>query len=483
MVETVNAVRGGACSAREVVTACLARIEAIDQKLHAFLSVDGERALTEADRVDGALKRGDALGPLAGVPIAVKDNLCTTFGCTTCGSRMLESFQSQYNAHAVDRLQQAGAIIVGKTNLDEFAMGSSTENSAFFATTNPWDGSRVAGGSSGGSAAAVAARLVPGALGSDTGGSTRQPASFCGVVGLKPSYGRVSRYGLVAFSSSLDQVGPITRDVRDTALLLKVIAGHDPRDSTCVDLEVPDYLKGLEKTSRPIRVGVCSRDFGDGLHPEVESAVNRAIETLASNGAEIVPVDLPHVKYGLACYYLVATAECSSNLARFDGVHYGRRTPTPTNIADLYERSRGEALGPETQRRIMLGTFALSTGYYDAYYLKALKVRTLIRNDFDRAFDKVDVIASPVTPTTAFRLGDKTDDPLAMYLSDVYTITANLTGHCAVSVPCGVDSNGLPIGLQFVGPAFQEQRLLSIAHQYQSATSHHTAAPPCASAN
>jgi aspartyl-tRNA(Asn)/glutamyl-tRNA(Gln) amidotransferase subunit A len=416
------------------------------------------------------------------VPVALKDNIVTTFGATTCGSRVLEPFHSKYAAHVAARLEAAGAIIVGKTNLDEFAMGSSTEHSAFGPTLNPWDTARVAGGSSGGSVAAVAAGLVPIALGSDTGGSIRLPASFCGVTGLKPSYGRVSRYGLVAYGSSLDQIGPIARDVRDAALLLSVIAGHDDRDSTSADRAVPDYVTTLDRPLSGLRVGVSDEFFGPGLDQEVGQAVREAVALLEREGATTVPVELPHLKYAVAAYYLIATAEASSNLARFDGVHFGHRTAAPKDIIDLYASSRGEGFGPEVKRRIMLGTYALSSGYYDAYYLKASKVRTLIRRDFEAAFEQVDVLASPVAPATAFRVGELVDDPLAMYLADIYTIPANLAGNCAISIPCGVSKTGLPIGLQLAGPAFGEERLLAAAHQFQLRTDFHHAAPPAAAA-
>lgn len=475
--ELVEALRDGQASAVEAVRTSLSAVESLQPSLHAFISFDADRALNLAGKIDDARARGADLGPLAGVPIAVKDNICTDFGATTCASRMLESFQSNYSAHVAERLENAGAIIVGKTNLDEFAMGSSTENSSFFTTLNPWDSKRVAGGTSGGSAAAVAARIVPGALGSDTGGSIRQPASLCGVVGLKPTYGRVSRYGLVAHGSSLDQIGPIARTAKDTALLLRIIAGHDSRDSTSASEPVPDYVQSLDCPIRGLRIGVSEEYFGSGLDPQVAAAVKAALALLEGHGATLIPVHLPHMEYGIASYYLVSTAEASSNLARFDGVHYGRRTARPTDIIDLYSASRGEFLGAEVKRRIMLGTFVLSSGYYDAYYLKALKVRTLIKLDFEQAFEKVDVIASPVAPTTAFRLGEKSEDPLAMYLADIYTVAANLAGIPAISVPCGFDAAGLPIGLQLMGTYFTEDRLLNAAHQYQQITSWHERTP------
>ncbi len=486
-----SSIRAGQRSAEEVVRTHLDRIEKIDPSIKAFLRFARERALSRAREIDSARARGETSGPLAGVPLALKDNICTTEGTTTCGSRILARFESRFRAHVVERLESAGAIIVGKCNLDEFAMGSSTEHSAFATTHNPWDLTRVAGGSSGGSAAAVAAGMVPGALGSDTGGSVRQPASYCGVVGLKPTYGRVSRHGLVAYGSSLDQVGPLAGNVRDVALLLGVIAGHDRRDSTSVDAPVPDYVSGLEqplgsrsfaqKDPAPfegLRIGISDEYFGAGLNDEVGEAVQAAVELMTREGAEPVSIDLPHMKYAVACYYVIATAEASANLARYDGVHYGYRPEKPKDIIDLYASARGEGFGPEVKRRIMLGTFALSSGYYDAYYLKALKVRTLIKGDFDKAFERVDVIASPVTPTTAFRIGEKLSDPLAMYLTDIYTISANLAGICAISLPCGFDGAGLPIGLQLMGPSFGEEKLLAAAHQYQLCTDHHTMAPP-----
>ncbi len=476
--ETAQQIAHGERSAEEVVCACLEQITRGDHGLRAFLSVDADGALDRARAVDAARARGETLGPLAGVPVALKDNISTAQRPTTCGSRGLEHFRAQYNAHVVERLDAAGAIAIGKTNLDEFGMGSSTENSAFCTTCNPWDKARVAGGSSGGSAAAVAARMAAGALGSDTGGSIRQPAAFCGVVGLKPTYGRVSRYGLVAYGSSLDQIGPLAEDARDAALLLKVIAGHDPRDSTCAAAPVPDFVAALGRPLQGLRIGLCAESFGEGLHSEVRAAVQAAVQVMESGGAVVSEVHLPHLPYAIACYYLIATAEASSNLARFDGVHFGHRSSHATDIIELYSASRGEGFGPEVKCRIMLGTYALSAGYYDAYYLKALKVRTLIRRDFETAFQQVDVIASPVAPTTAFRLGEKTGDPLTMYLEDVYTVSANLAGIPALSVPCGFDAAGLPIGLQLMGPAFGEETLLAAAHQYQQMTDHHGRKPP-----
>jgi aspartyl-tRNA(Asn)/glutamyl-tRNA(Gln) amidotransferase subunit A len=478
LMETATCVRDAGRSSADIVEQAFARIDHVQPKLNIFLGLDRERALAKARDIDRRRANGQSLGPLAGVPVTVKDNLCTVSGATTCGSKILAPFHSLYNAHVIDRLEAADAVIVGKTNLDEFAMGSSTENSAFGPTCNPWNESRVAGGSSGGSAAAVAARLVPAALGSDTGGSIRLPAALCGVVGLKPSYGRVSRYGLVAYGSSLDQIGPITTTVVDAALLLNVIAGHDRRDSTSVDRSVPDYLAALQCPLKGMRIGISPEYFGEGLDAEVRAAVQKAIDLLRVEGAEVVEIHLPHMKYGIACYYLIATAEASSNLARFDGVRYGHRTDRPSDITDLYAASRGEGFGGEVKRRIMLGAYALSSGYYDAYYLKALKVRTLIKRDFEQAFARVDAIASPVAPTTAFRIGEKSADPLAMYLADIYTIAANLAGICAISLPCGFDRNSLPIGLQLMGPSFGEERLLAIAHHYQTRTDHHLKTPP-----
>lgn len=477
VAEIAAGVRIGKLSALDIVSLALARVESLQPQLRAFISVDADRAMNLARKIDEQRAAGREIGALAGVPVAVKDNMCTTFGATTCGSKILAPFHAQEAAHVVDQLESAGAIVIGKTNLDEFAMGSSTENSAFFTTANPWDVSRVAGGSSGGSTAAVAARLIPGALGSDTGGSIREPASFCGIVGLKPTYGRVSRYGLVAYGSSLDQIGPIARTARDAALLLSVIAGHDPRDSTSANEPAPDYVAALDRPIRGLRIGVSEEYFGAGLNHEVQATVRAAIAAIESQGATVLPIHLPHMKYGIACYYLIATAEASSNLARFDGVHYGHRTPRPADIIDLYSSTRGEGFGAEVKRRIMLGTFALSSGYYDAYYLKALKVRTLIKSDFESAFRDVDVIASPVAPTIAFPIGEKSDDPLAMYLADIYTVSANLAGIPAISIPCGFDASGLPVGMQLMGNYFAEDRLLNIAHQYQQVTDWHNHMP------
>ncbi len=477
--ETVNEVLGRRLSAVEAVRTALDEVERRDEGLGAFVSIDRDGALRDAAHVDGLVAKGGERLPLAGLAVALKDNMSTKRGTTSCGSRMLADYRAPYDCHVAERLQAAGAIIIGKTNMDEFAMGSSTESSAFKVTRNPWDSARVPGGSSGGSAVAVATGMVPAALGSDTGGSIRQPASFTGVVGVKPTYGRVSRYGLVAYGSSLDQIGPFARTAEDAALLLSVISGHDERDSTSVDHPVDDLLGQLERPIEGTRIGIPQEYFGEGLDSEVRSAVNDAIGLLEEKGARIVEIELEHMKYGIACYYIIATAEASSNLARYDGVHYGHRTAKPEDVIDLYSASREEGFGSEVKRRIMLGTYVLSSGYYDAYYLRALKVRTLLRRDFTRAFEEVDVIAGPVAPSTAFGIGEKLNDPLAMYLADVYTISVNLAGIPAVSIPCGFDGKGLPIGLQLMGPAFSEGRLLGLAHQYQLLTDFHNRTPTC----
>jgi aspartyl-tRNA(Asn)/glutamyl-tRNA(Gln) amidotransferase subunit A len=403
--------------------------------------------------------------------------LCTRGVPTTCGSKMLQRFVPPYDAHVVTRLKQADAVLLGKTNMDEFAMGSSTENSAFQKTCNPWDLKRIPGGSSGGSAAAVAACLAPLALGTDTGGSIRQPAGMCGVVGLKPTYGRVSRFGLVAFASSLDQVGPLAHDVTDAALLLEVIAGHDPRDSTSVDQPVPPYRQTLDEPVKPLTIGVAREYFGEGLDPEVEKGVRTALEVYRGQGATVKEVSLPHSRYAIAVYYIVATAEASSNLARYDGVHYGYRAPKFGDLISMVERTRGEGFGPEVKRRVMLGTYALSSGYYDAYYLKALKVRRLIKEDFDRAFAECDVVLGPTSPTAAFPIGERVDNPLRMYLADIYTISANLAGIAGVSVPCGFTKANLPIGLQLLAPPFAEEKLLRVARAFERATEWHRKRP------
>ncbi len=472
----------GALSAVELTKAVLERILAMDNEVKAYLTVTPEEALAQARAADQRLSAASEkqLGPLVGIPLAIKDVLCTRGVRTTAGSRVLENFVPPYDATAVARLREAGAVILGKTNTDEFAMGSSTENSAFFTTRNPWDLDRVPGGSSGGSAAAVAAGECLGALGTDTGGSVRQPASLCGVVGFKPSYGRVSRYGLIAFASSLDQVGVLTKDVTDAALLLGVIAGHDERDSTSLDRPVPDYTASLTGDMRGLRVGVPREYFVAGMQPEVETAVRAAVDVLADLGAEVCEIGLPHTEYALSVYYLIAPAEASANLARYDGVRYGQRVAGEgegESLREMYMATRGLGFGPEVKRRIMLGTYALSAGYYDAYYLKAQQVRTLIKADFDAAFEQVDVIVAPTAPTTAFPIGEKVADPLQMYLSDVFTLSMNLAGICGLSLPCGFDEVGLPIGLQVMGPTWGEEHVLRAAHAYEQATEWHRQKP------
>jgi len=464
-------------SAVELLDAHLAQIERVEPHIHAFITLTPEIARRQAEAADARIARGEGT-LLTGIPIALKDNLCTVDAPTTAGSRILEGFRSPYDATVVARLRAQDAVFVGKANTDEFAMGSSTENSAYGPTRNPWDLERVPGGSSGGSAAAVAVGEAMLALGSDTGGSIRQPAGFCGIVGLKPTYGRVSRYGLIAFASSLDQIGPFGRTVEDLALLLQVIAGHDPADSTSVDLPVPDYRAALTGDIRGLRIGIPAEYRVPGMDPAVEEVIEEALRTLQELGAELVPVSLPHTEYALATYYIIAPSEASANLARYDGVKYGLSLPGET-LLERYLRTRGEGFGPEVKRRIMLGTYALSAGYYDAYYVKAQKVRTLIKRDFDQAFERVDVIAAPTSPTVAFRLGERTADPLQMYLSDVFTIPANMAGLPAIAVPCGF-AHGLPVSLQFMGRPFDEPTLLRVAHAYEQATPWHTMWPALA---
>jgi aspartyl-tRNA(Asn)/glutamyl-tRNA(Gln) amidotransferase subunit A len=477
-----DALRRREFSAVEAADASLAAIARLDPKLKAFLSVDPEGARRRAAEIDKRLAAGEPCGLLAGVPIAVKDNMCVTNGQpTTCASRILGHWKAPYNAHVVERLEAEGAVIIGKTNMDEFAMGSSTENSAFGATHNPWNTDCVPGGSSGGSAAAVAARLVPIALGSDTGGSIRQPAALCGVVGMKPTYGRVSRYGLIAFASSLDQIGPFSRDIPDAALLLQAVAGHDARDATSARQSVPDYLAGLEEPLRPLRIGVPKEFFGAGLDGEVGEAVRQALAVYERLGATLVELTLPHsTEYAIATYYIVATSEASSNLARYDGVHYGTRSADHSDMIDMYMRSRSQGFGEEVKRRIMLGNYALSAGYYDAYYKKALQVRRLIRRDFDEAFRQCDCIMGPTSPTPAFRLGERAADPLAMYLSDVYTVSCNLAAIAGLSLPCGFTRAGLPVGLQILSDVFTEDKLLRIARMYERECDWTTRVPPMA---
>ncbi len=467
----------GRATAAEIADAFLAAVRNREPAVRAFVHLDESAVRQQAAAVDAKRKAGARLGPLAGVPVALKDVLCTRGVPTTCGSRMLAGFVPPYDAHVVERLKAADAVLIGKTNMDEFAMGSSTENSVTGPTRNPWDPARIPGGSSGGSAAAVAAGFAPLALGTDTGGSIRQPAALCGVVGLKPTYGRVSRYGLVAFASSLDQVGPFARTVADAARLLGVIAGHDPRDSTSVDRPVPAYTKTLNDPLPGLRIGVPREFFGEGLDAEVEAAVRAALKEYEKRGATLVDVSLPHSPYALAAYYIVAPAEASSNLARYDGMHYGHRTREEADLVGTYAKSRSEGFGPEVKRRVMIGTYVLSSGYKDAYYVKALKVRRLVKRDFDEAFAACDVVAGPTAPTPAFPIGAKADDPLAMYLSDVYTVSANLAGLPGVSVPCGFTKAGLPIGLQLLAPPFEEERLLRAARTYEAATDWHTRRP------
>jgi len=482
-METLKKLRdriaSGQMKSFEAASAVFGRIEAVEPKVGAYVSLYKEQALKQAEAVDAKIAAGQTVGALAGVPIAIKDNMCTAFGATTCASKILENFHAPYNAHVVEKLLAADAVIVGKCNMDEFAMGSSTENSGLKQTFNPWDPSCVPGGSSGGSAAAVAAGLCSGALGSDTGGSIRQPASFGGVVGLKPTYGRVSRYGLVAYGSSLDQIGPLTQDVTDAALLLNVIAGHDERDSTSVPQDkapVKDYLADLETPVEGLKIATVPH-LNAGAAASVQKAITAALEIYNAQGAEIVEIEMPHFDYAISAYYVIATAEASSNLARFDGVHYGYRSPDANDYVEVYSKSRDEAFGMEVKRRIMLGTYALSSGYYDAYYLKALKVRNLIRQDFTKAFQQADCLMMPVSPTTAFKVGEKTDDPLQMYLADVYTIAVNLAGVPGISIPCGFDENNLPIGLQIISGPFTEDRLLRIARMYEKQTDWHTKKP------
>lgn len=496
----------GELTSVEITRAYLDQIERRDGQVRAFLRVTRDDALRQAELVDEKRKLKQPVGKLAGLPIAIKDVLCARGEPTTCGSRILEHFRPPFDATVIARLRHADAVFIGRTNMDEFAMGGSTENSAFAKTANPWDLERIPGGSSGGSAACVAARMAPLAIGTDTGGSIRQPAGLCGITGLKPTYGRVSRYGLVAFASSLDQIGPMAKTAEDAALVLEVIAGHDERDSTSIDRPVPRYTSTVRQPLKGLRLGMVREHFAAGLDAEVEAAVREAINVYKTLGAEIKDISLPHGKYGVATYYVIAPSEASSNLARYDGVHYGHRTDLKSMYAELnaeraaaekagrrgdwldvdtplvrmYRQSRAEGFGPEVKRRIMLGTYALSAGYYDAYYLKALKVRRLIRQDYDRAFGEVDLIVGPVTSTPAFKLGEKSDDPLAMYLVDLYTVSANLAGVGGISIPCGLSRAGLPIGLQLQAPPLEEERLLRAAHMYQQATDWHTRRPKLA---
>ena len=465
----------GEFSALELTEALLARIDEHDEALNAFITVTSDQALAAARRADAAQAAGNG-GVLNGLPLVHKDIFCTRDVLTTCGSRMLEDFISPYNATIVERLADAGAVVLGKTNMDEFAMGSSNETSYFGPVRNPWNAEYSPGGSSGGSAAAVAARLTPAATGTDTGGSIRQPAALTGTVGLKPTYGRVSRYGMIAFASSLDQAGVITRSSADAALLLGVMAGFDERDSTSIDHPVPDYTAALSQSLDGLRIGIAKQHFDEGLDEQTGGAVREALSVLEANGATLTEVDLPNIDLSVPTYYVVAPAECSSNLSRFDGVRFGHRADDPEDLFDLYCRSRGEGFGAEVKRRIMTGTYVLSAGYYDAYYLKAQQVRHLIADDFKKAFETVDVVAGPTAPTPAFRLGDKIDDPITMYLNDIYTIGANLAGLPGISTPCGL-VDGLPVGLHLVGPHFGEETLLRCAHNYEQLTDWHFACP------
>ena len=467
-------------SAVEIAQESLNRIQALEPKLHSFLSVTADRALAQAQQVDARIAAGEEIGLLAGIPIGIKDNMCTQGVRTTCGSKILSNFVPPYESTVTSKLAATGAVMVGKTNMDEFAMGSSTESSAYQLTANPWDLERVPGGSSGGSAAAVAANECLVALGSDTGGSIRQPASFCGVVGLKPTYGLVSRYGLVAYASSLDQIGPFGRSVEDTAILLQAIAGHDPKDATSLKVDIPDYTSQLDANllkKCKLRIGIIKETFGEGLDPVVGKAVMDAVDQLKKLGAEVQEISCPKFRYGLPTYYIIAPSEASANLARYDGVKYGFRSDDPDNLLNMYCKTRAEGFGAEVKRRIMIGTYALSAGYYDAYYLKAQKVRTLIKQDFENAFSEVDVLVCPTSPTTAFKAGEKTDDPISMYLSDLMTIPVNLAGLPGISLPCGFDEKGLPIGIQMISNVLQEDLLLQTAYVYEQATDWHHRTP------
>lgn len=474
--ELRDMLKKGETTAQAVTESVFGRIKAIDDKVKAYITITGDIARAQAAEADKRIKAGDT-SPLLGISIAVKDNMCTEGIRTTCASKILGNFVPPYDATVVRKLKQAGAVICGKPNMDEFAMGSSTENSGFHITKNPWDLERIPGGSSGGSAAAVAAGECIAALGSDTGGSIRQPAACCGVVGLKPTYGRVSRYGLVAFASSLDQIGPLTKDVIDAAILMNVIAGHDPGDSTSANIAVPDFTASLKKDVKGLTIGIPKEYFIEGMDPEVDKAVRDAVKTLEGLGALVRDVTLPHTAYAVATYYILATSEASSNLARYDGVKYGFRAQGAKDLLDMYMKSRSQGFGPEVKRRIMLGTYALSAGYYDAYYKKGQQARTLIKRDFDEAFKSVDVIATPTAPTAAFKIGEKSADPLQMYLSDIFTISVNLAGIPGISIPCGFTKNNLPIGLQLLGRHFDEESILRASFAYEQATEWHKKKP------
>lgn len=478
--ELIKKIKNREMSSEEITVSILNRIKETGGKINAFVTVMGELAIKQAKEVDSKIKEGKPVGMLAGIPILIKDNINIKGTRTTCSSKILNDFVSPYDATVVKKIRSADAIFIGKSNMDEFAMGSSTETSHFSVTKNPWDIARIPGGSSGGSAAAVAAGQAVLSIGSDTGGSIRQPASLCGVVGLKPTYGRVSRYGLVAFASSLDQIGPITKDTTDAALLMNVISGYDDNDSTSVNLPVPDYTEALINNVRNIKIGIPKEYFSQGLDNDVKTAVMEAVKLLKSMGAQVKELSLPHTEYAVAAYYIIAPSEASSNLARYDGVKYGYRANEGgegVSLIDVYERTRGEGFGQEVKRRIMLGTYSLSSGYYDAYYLKAQKVRTLIKQDFDKAFSEVDVIITPTAPTTAFKIGEKTEDPLKMYLSDIYTISANLAGIPGISIPCGFDREGLPIGLQLLAKPFGEETIFRTAYSYEQNTGWHLKEP------
>ena len=464
--ELQEKIKNGDVSAMQIAESVFSRIAAVEERVHSYIRLMKEEALAQAVKVDECIKRGD-IRTLTGIPIALKDIVCTKDITTTCGSRILRDFVPPYNATVVEKLRDAGALFTGKANMDEFAMGSSTETSYFGPTRNPWDLERIPGGSSGGSASAVAADECIASIGSDTGGSIRQPAALCGVVGLKPTYGRVSRFGLIAFASSLDQIGPFTKDVEDCAIMMNVLAGYDPKESTSVKVDVPDYRQFIGRDIKGWKVGIPKEYFVEGIDPEVSSAVKKTIEVVEKCGGKIMDISLPHTQYCLAVYYIIAPAEASSNLARYDGVKYGYRTSDARDLAEMYTKTRREGFGAEVKRRIMIGTYALSAGYYDAYYGKASQVRALIRRDFDEAFRKCDVILTPTTPTPAFKIGEKTDDPLQMYLSDIFTISTNLAGIPGISVPCGYSTAGLPIGVQFLAGHFEEGKLLQIASMYE----------------
>ena len=474
--ELVKQLSGGELTAKSCTESFLDRIKQHDQSLNSFVST-AESAIATAESVDARRSAGKPVGPLAGLPVAVKDGICTAGIATTAGSKMLEKFVPAFDATMVKQLIDADAVVIGKTNMDEFVMGSSTENSFFGVTKNPWSDQHVPGGSSGGSAACVAADMAPVSIGSDTGGSIRQPAAFCGITGLKPTYGRVSRFGLIAFASSLDQIGPMARSAEDCALVMNVISGHDTKDSTSAKNDVPDFTATLGDSLKGLRIGICKEHFGDGLESEVENAVTESVKVLESLGAETVEISLPHTPYAVATYYVIAPCEASSNLARFDGVRYTHRAATAKDLTEMYCQTRAEGFGEEVKKRIMLGTYALSSGYYDAYYLKASKVRRMIKHDYDAAFEKVDLILGPTTPTTAFKIGEHTQNALAMYLADIYTVSANLAGIPAISIPCGLTSEGMPVGLQLQARSFDEASLLRAAHQFQQQTDWHTRRP------